>query len=112
MYGGDLVLGEETFEVVDPNGYYVDPLGNCRIAGMADFEPITVPETALLRASARTWEVRADQIIAAGYAESTDERAFVAYDGPVATNSPKGVVWFTAQRDGTWRSTSLVSCET
>lgn len=111
LYEGDLVFGEETFEVVDPGRHYIDPLADCRIAGMADFEPIAVPEEALLRAAARTWEVRVDQIVAAGYPGSPHERAFVAYGGPAGTTSPIGVVWFESQSGGMWRSTGLVSCE-
>jgi hypothetical protein len=107
-----VVFGEENFEVVDPGRHYIDPLADCQIAGTADFEPITVPEEALLRAAARTWEVRVDQIVVAGYQESADERAFVAYGGPDGTTSPTGVVWFESRSGGTWRSTGLVSCET
>jgi hypothetical protein len=108
MFEGDIVLGAEPFEVVDPDGHYIDPLGECRISGMADFEPKTVGEDALVSAAARTWRVPVDQIVTAGYPDSPDERAFVAYDGPA---SPTGVVWFSSRNDGTWRSTSLVTCE-
>ena len=61
LYEGDVVVGEEDFEVVDPDGNYVDPHGDCRISGMADFEPKTVREDALVSAAARTWEVRVDR---------------------------------------------------
>ncbi len=111
MYEGDLVYGEESFEVTDPSGHYVDPLGDCEVAGMADFEPITVRQDNLLDAATRTWEVRADQVIAAGYPESLHERAFVAFGGPAGTASPTGVVWFESRNDGTWRSSGLVSCK-
>ena len=110
LYEGDLLYGGEPFEVTDPFGHYVDPLGDCEAAGMADFEPITVRQENLVDAAARTWEVRAAHVIAAGYPESPYERAFVAF-GAAGSASPTGVVWFESRSDGTWRSSGLVSCK-
>ena len=112
IYEGDIIGGEETFEVVDPDGAYVDPFGDCTPGGIADFAPIIVEhEERLLDAAGRTWDVTADQVAAAGYPESAGERIFVAYDGVPGEAPPIGVVWFGSRRDGTWISTSLVLCE-
>ena len=78
---------------------------------MADFEPITVRQESLVDAAARMWEVRADQVWAAGYPESPQERTFVALGGPAGTASPTGVVWFEWRKDGTWGSSGLASCK-
>ena len=113
IYEGDIIGGEETFEVVDPAGLYVDPFGDCTPGGIfADFAPIIVEhEDRLLDAAGRTWEVSADQLATAGYRESVDERIFVAYDGVPGEAPAIGVVWFESRRDGTWISTSLLFCE-
>ncbi|MEX0984037.1 MAG: hypothetical protein WD096_03195 [Actinomycetota bacterium] len=115
IYEGDLVLGEETFEVADPEGLWVDPELICPQPASTDFDagPIDLgedPDAALLAAAEAILRVdtpSGGSLLFGGYPASRDHRwvVLVTDDGKVI-----GRVGFTANGQD-WYPDGYQTCE-
>jgi hypothetical protein len=106
--GADQVPNPRSFEVRDAQGYWVDPESLCTIAGIADFEPITVPEDGpFVSPVLGLFGLSEGSFEAVGYGASTQERIFVVFDGD---RRPAGMVWFEVDPGGSWTSSGVAIC--
>ncbi len=107
--GARQVPDPQPFEVIDPDGHWIDPFGSCEVSGIANFERVTVAEEDLATAASTHFGAVPGGAVAegAGYAASPVERFFVVYHGDP---SPVGVVGFESHPQGMWTSSSLVFC--
>jgi hypothetical protein len=112
VYEGDIVSESRSFEVIDPDGQYVDPMDHCTPNGFADFEPLVVDDPSQLEsAAARVLGVDRERIVPAGYVASLEERLFMALvRTPAGSSDAARVVWFRHRDDRTWISTSIMFC--
>ena len=110
LLDGDIGGGSVSFEVEDPEGYYVDPASLCTIEATADFEPITVAEDDLLAGSMELFGLDPDEDFVAsthaGYPESPVERILLIVHG----DEKVGMVWFEPAGSGRWTSINLATC--
>jgi hypothetical protein len=111
LLDGDIAGGSVSFQVEDPEGYWVDVDDLCTIGAMADFEPITVPEDDLVAGAMQLLGIDPDDGLMAytyaGYRDSPVERTFIiSREG----EDHHRLVRFEADANGMWTSVDLADC--